>query len=54
MLDKPAEQSLREKVREIFAKPMDEDRAKYIDDECDGIICFCENRPLRPHPLSKR
>ena len=54
MLDKAAEESLREKVREILAKPMDEDTAKYIDDECASIICFCENRPLGPHPLSKR
>jgi hypothetical protein len=53
MLDKAAKQSLREKVREILAKPMDAERAKYIDDECASIICFCENRPLRPHPLSK-
>ena len=54
MLDKTVEESLREKVREILAKPMNEDKSKYIDDECASIICFCENRPLGPHPLSKR
>jgi hypothetical protein len=54
MLDKKAEETLRKKIREILAVPMDEERAKYIDDECASIICFCEDRPLRPHPLSKR
>jgi hypothetical protein len=54
MLDKKTEQTLRAKIREILAEPMDAERAKYIDDECASIICFCEDRTLRPHPLSQR
>jgi len=54
MLDKKAEEALRKKIREILAVPLDEEVEKFIADECASIICFCENRPLRPHPLSKR
>lgn len=53
MLDKKAEEALRAKIREILAEPMDPETEKYIEDECASIICFCENRPLRPHPLSQ-
>ena len=51
MLDKAAKESLREKVKEIFAKPMDEDRAKYIDDECASIILSLIHisEPTRPY-----